>query len=266
MLNRDQIELIHREIDGANTPEESAAVRSLIEENPEAKALEASLRDIAALFDSVGEREPPRHLKQAILDALPQQAPAPSGWVALGNPLKAIVDGLRKRPGFALASSMCVGLVAGFGLYAAVAGTAAIDRSDTSGLTGTLVEPRAADALETVNEVPIDLDGVSGRVSVKAGRSVIVVEFESDVEQTLEVRLTFRDGAYGLRGFSQLSSEVRPSFTAEPGLIRVTTSGANTQTFVLDHEGPVPPLALSLFDSGKEVFAATLARGSDQGG
>ena len=56
MLNRDQIELIHREIDGANTPEESAACRSLMEENAEAREEEAAPRHVARLFDRVEER------------------------------------------------------------------------------------------------------------------------------------------------------------------------------------------------------------------
>src|SRR6266511_3898713 len=76
MLHRDQIELIHREIDGVNTPDESAAFRSLIQENPEARALEAELRQVTAHFERWEEREPPPHLKQAILDALPPPARA----------------------------------------------------------------------------------------------------------------------------------------------------------------------------------------------
>jgi hypothetical protein len=52
MLNQDQIELIRREFEGTNTPEGSAAFRSLM------------------------ERDPPLHLRQAILDALPQPARA----------------------------------------------------------------------------------------------------------------------------------------------------------------------------------------------
>ena len=53
MLNPDQVELLHREIDGANTPEESAAVRSLIESDAEARALEADLRHVKEIFDLV---------------------------------------------------------------------------------------------------------------------------------------------------------------------------------------------------------------------
>lgn len=81
MLSRDQIELIQQEIDGANTPEGSAAVRILIQQNSEARALAAELRHVAGLFGQVPEREPPARLKQAILDALPQPAGASPGAV-----------------------------------------------------------------------------------------------------------------------------------------------------------------------------------------
>ncbi len=267
MLNQEQIELIHQEMDGVNTPAERAAFRSLIEKEPEARALEADLRSVAQLLDRAGCIDPPRHMTETILRALPQQVRARSGWDVLEDTLKAIVDGFQKRPRFALVSSLCVGIVAGFGIYAALAGTVKIDRSDTSDLTGTLFERPAADELETVDEVTIEFAGGSGRVAVKAAQDIVFVELELDVEQALEVRLTFDEGAYGLRGFSQLRSEAEPYLTAEPGLFRVTTSGANTHTFALMQKGPVSPLVLSLFENGKEVFATTLyTRGLDHGG
>ncbi|NIM52091.1 MAG: hypothetical protein GTO22_23085 [Gemmatimonadales bacterium] len=267
MLNQDQIELIHREIDGANTPAESAAFRSLIEEDPEAKAFEADLRYVTLLLDRVEDGEPPRHLKRAILDALPQQVRATSGWEAFVNHSRTVVDGFRKRPRFALASSLCVGLVAGFAAYAALEGTILTDQSDTVSLTGTFFEPRTADESGTIDEVTIDIDGGSGRVGVRRVQDIVFVELELDAEQELEIRLTFDEGTYDLRGFSRLRSEAGSYLTAEPGRIRITTSGANTHTFALNHEGPVSPLALSLFDDGKEVFATTLyTRKQSQGG
>ena len=99
MLSRDQIELIHQEIDGANTPEGSAAFRSLMEKDPEARALAAELRQVAGLFDQVGEREPPPQLRRAILDALPQQAPASPGtetaWMTPRTIMRWAVGNLR---------------------------------------------------------------------------------------------------------------------------------------------------------------------------
>src|ERR1700758_5220960 len=86
MLSRDQVELIQQEIDGANTPEGSAALRSLLEQDPEARAMAAELRRVAALFAQVAQREPPARLKRAILDALPHPARASPGallrWAA----------------------------------------------------------------------------------------------------------------------------------------------------------------------------------------
>src|SRR6267378_1511255 len=88
MLSRDQVELIQQEIDGANTPEGSAAVRSLMEQDPEARAMADELRRVAGLFGQVAEREPPARLKRAILNALPQPARASPGallrWAAQG--------------------------------------------------------------------------------------------------------------------------------------------------------------------------------------
>jgi|SRR5262245_1421475 len=70
MLNRDQVELIQREIDGANSPDDSARVRALVAADPEAQALLAELSQVAQLFEQVGERAPPPRLKPAILAAL----------------------------------------------------------------------------------------------------------------------------------------------------------------------------------------------------
>jgi hypothetical protein len=79
MLNRAQVELIQREIDGANTADDSAAVDALLAADPEAQALLAELRAVAQAFERVGERAPPPHLKHAILAQLPDR----KSWLAV---------------------------------------------------------------------------------------------------------------------------------------------------------------------------------------
>jgi hypothetical protein len=66
MLTPYQRELIHREIDGANTPEESAEVRTLVETQPEALSLMTSLQDLNGLFSEVPDRDAPRRLKDLL--------------------------------------------------------------------------------------------------------------------------------------------------------------------------------------------------------
>ena len=71
MLTPSQIELIHSEIDGENTPEASAEVRKLVETQPEALALMTSLQGLDAIFSQVPDRAPPPHLIQRIHNAMP---------------------------------------------------------------------------------------------------------------------------------------------------------------------------------------------------
>src|SRR5215217_7852454 len=70
MLTQYQIELIHREIDGENTPEASAEVRELVATQPEALALMTNLQSLDALFHEVPDREPRRGTRQAIYNAI----------------------------------------------------------------------------------------------------------------------------------------------------------------------------------------------------
>jgi hypothetical protein len=70
MLTRDQVEGIQHEIDGANSPADSARVRALVAADPEAQALLAELREVTQLFERVEERAPPPRLKQAIVAAV----------------------------------------------------------------------------------------------------------------------------------------------------------------------------------------------------
>src|SRR5260221_13668040 len=70
MLTSYQQELIHREIDGENTPEESVEVQNLVQTQPEALALMTSLRSLDALFREVPDRVPPPRVTQSIHNAM----------------------------------------------------------------------------------------------------------------------------------------------------------------------------------------------------
>jgi hypothetical protein len=83
MLTREQIELIHRVIDGESTPEERVACLSLIDQNPEARTLAEGVHELGLVLSKVKDQAPPAHLRHTILDALPARASpaAPSLWM-----------------------------------------------------------------------------------------------------------------------------------------------------------------------------------------
>ena len=76
VLTRNQIELIHREIDGENTPEASAEVRELVASQPEALTLMTSLQSLDAVIREVPHREPSARSRQAIHNAISINAKA----------------------------------------------------------------------------------------------------------------------------------------------------------------------------------------------
>jgi len=77
-LTQYQIELIHSEVDGENTPEASAEARKLVETHPEARALMTSLQGLDSLFSQVPDRAPAPHLVQRIHNAMPLNSRASS--------------------------------------------------------------------------------------------------------------------------------------------------------------------------------------------
>jgi hypothetical protein len=70
MLTQYQIELIHREIDGENTPDASAEARELVATQPEALMLMTSLQSLDAVFREVPHRELSDASRQAIHNAM----------------------------------------------------------------------------------------------------------------------------------------------------------------------------------------------------
>jgi len=92
MLTSDEIELVHGEVDGTNTPAETTAAKALMEREPEAAALAADLRQMSALLDQVGDQAPSPQLRAAILASVPMRAPAAERPAALLPRLRAYVQ------------------------------------------------------------------------------------------------------------------------------------------------------------------------------
>jgi hypothetical protein len=99
MLGSREIELIHREIDGENTPQDSVAFQALVARNPEAHALAAELRELAALLGKVEQRAAPPGIRPAVLEALREHScPSPetaSAGNAVHSPVQSFVFQLR---------------------------------------------------------------------------------------------------------------------------------------------------------------------------
>jgi hypothetical protein len=173
MADNGRLALIHAEIDGELDERQRAELARALLADPEVKALREDLRRVCAALDALGEVDPPRQLRQSILDALPQSTPsrARSWWSAPPLRYAALIAGV---------------LAMGTILYETVQGP----RPATSDLAGTMA---AAGAPTTLDTVRLGNGVVSGRVSLYRGRAGLGLEFELAASAPVDV-LVASDG------------------------------------------------------------------------
>src|SRR5258708_23630965 len=70
MINDQTIELIHKEIDRLNSAEESALLRDRLAADPQAQELYDDLLKLGSILKSVEAVEPPRYLKNTIINSV----------------------------------------------------------------------------------------------------------------------------------------------------------------------------------------------------
>ena len=92
MLRPEEIELIHREIDGESTPQDRVAFQALVARQPEARTLAAELRELAALLGKVEQRAPPPGLRPAVLDALREQSRTSPETASAGDAVHTLIQ------------------------------------------------------------------------------------------------------------------------------------------------------------------------------
>ena len=114
MTKQKLIELIHQEIDGVNSPEESRLVAKHIAEDPETKRLFDELQSLSKTLSSVDELDAPPTLKPAIARSLEHSYSSAST-----RPRKLrILEALESlAPGWRLSYAFSGGVLAGIVLF-----------------------------------------------------------------------------------------------------------------------------------------------------
>lgn len=107
--------LMQDELDGLNTPQQSARIQELLRENAAARARWSELQFLFQVLERVGSEEPPPDLASAMLASLPERPrPARSGWVDAWRSLTGRSAALRVA--YPLAAGIAIGAV-GYALY-----------------------------------------------------------------------------------------------------------------------------------------------------
>lgn len=223
-------ELIHRELDGENSPDESRRLQALIADNGEARKLFEELSAVDSRLRESEMVEPPPWLKRSVMDALPEQRRSTSTGLSafLGN----LREMMQARPALAYAYTFVIGLAAGLALFAV-----ALQNAPEGELYGTLVDREALERLSAVEATPIQLPGFSGEIELLTSRELLAIDVIVEAQQQTEVRLA-TEPSLKLRGFTRRSGD--GSVDVQDNTIVLTVDGPQQVALLFDRRTEEP--------------------------
>jgi hypothetical protein len=243
-LSPDEIESIHREIDGLNSTEQSRAVRALIDGSAEARQQYEQLRVINAALARIDRVASPDTLRPAILKAVAPRAGHAAGlWVSSRRwaPVK-----------LGYAASFVLGIAA-VGLVSTVRDATEVTPADQ--MVGTLA-PRPTSV--TVDAWKIDGDDLAGNFEMVRRQGQAVVEFTLDSAGPVDVTLTCGSGCRDMRGFMRRAGQ-ETAIRTDGGQLTVATRGLySAEVMVGDVAAGAATVDVRVTDGSGTTHAGTL--------
>jgi hypothetical protein len=245
MIDQTYVELIHREIDGVNTREESLTLKQHLERNPEARKLYDELFQMAGVLDRVQDLEPPGHLHRNVIRNI-QSLPAREKWRR--SHLTSLLNGLPKIMIRRYAYAFSLGLVAGIIIFTGVLWTLSKDRTlNVRELYGTITSKTLPSESENGEGIEIDLKEMQGHLRYWYSTDRLNVEFELDSQAETELSISFDQHDLTVSSFSQ-RNEGGSYLQVLKSRLELTHMGQNSYTF-------------TFFDkTGKDTFLKFQAR------
>ena len=185
---------------------------------------------LSRAFETVREVDPPAGLREAILDALPAQK-EPSFFIGL---LGGMADAFRRPATLRFGGAFALGALATF----IVLQTVTVDRGtelDISSLAGTMARHEALSASAAADVVRLDLAEVAGAVSLHDVESMLIVQFDLDAREPVEVVAGLGASDMRFGGFVQKGDGFQP-VVADGQRISMTSEGEHSFAVFLDNQ------------------------------
>ncbi len=230
MIDPDLFDLIHREIDGETSPQESERLHQLMEKDAEARTLFRQLREMTRLLNRVEEAEPPPTLRPRVLRALSQRR----GQTARQRPGFAEILAAWKRRftpqlGLAFAAGAVVALALFLLISPRLRRPAALDVRD---LTGTLLRGAEESSLAVVETVPFSVAGAEGSLTVRSAEQAIWLDLSLQSGMPTDFRLQFAPTALRLQALSVSGGGAVERWEIDGGILLRSHQGRNRVVLV----------------------------------
>jgi len=241
MHNKKLHELINKEIDGLNTPKESKQLRNYMRKNPEAHDLYNDLRKLSESLEKVEKVSPPPDLRKTILNTIDMNKYAKKGR----RPHKFFKFLSSYRFNFRYAYIFIAGMALGVFIYYSLLDTA--QESDTSHLIGTMIINETSTSLEPISKIQINLNDISGTVSLKSEENVLFVEFEVNTKRYIETVIEFGQNGLDFLALSRLNKSSL-KFEVDKQTIQIRHKGESNYIVFLTEPVPwIPQLKLKFY-------------------
>lgn len=192
MLDQRITELINAGIDGELGPQEQKELEAVLASSPEAVAFRLELLELNNAFRNMLEMDPPPALARNILQQV--QLPVRQkpfnflGFMAGFNP---VAGGL----------AFAAGLLLTVGFYET--GSRRVTQQDTINMVGTMVASDPVRVPGQGDRLLLDLDGLSGAISLNVHENGQVLEIDLDSDQVIEIEIGLGQAGLAVTGFAQ---------------------------------------------------------------
>ncbi|TLY31089.1 MAG: hypothetical protein E6K56_05650 [Ignavibacteria bacterium] len=258
MIEERYITLIHREVDGLNSAEESSDLRSYLSHDAGASDYYRDILKLSNMLGAVPLVEPPLNLKKRILNSIAVHLPSRRQNLVSAMAAQ-FVQSLRihKSYAFVFASGLAIGII-GFSLLDG--GSPPNQRESISHISGTMTRPGPFPALMFYDQGDLGAADVRGQVTLRGSRDLLLVELQVKGGRDVDVALDFAQDDVGFSSFSQQNPEP-DNLRMEPNSVRVGNAGENQYTLIFSRKSHnVVPVKVSFYRFSKllsdRVFSA----------
>lgn len=188
-MNERLIELVNGELDGTNTPEESAELERTLDTDSSVRTYFEETKSLFGALRDVPDAEPPPGLKHRIMESISREAasaepPAPR----LLSTLKQLFEPVLGRPAWAMSYAFAAGLLVGIGALVLVVNPVSPSTDVVQGTIGQTPSRLIDEATLSAGTVTVELATIDN-----AGELVLHLRITGSGESTVRIKGTQSD-------------------------------------------------------------------------
>ncbi len=226
MIDDKYLTLLHGELDGVNSPQESAKLNAYLAAHPEAQRLLAELRGMSNLLGEVKPVEPPAHLQHAVMNTIAQRRAARAAdqgrFTTFKNWLSEIFE-----PKFAF--SFAGGLAVGVLLFALALQTMKDKVNENAKLFGTIGAPQTE---EREQSRTIAHEIARGEIKWRHEEDQLVAEIDLAATEPFDLVVLFEASALRCKEVAVIDGEELPNTVLQQGRLQLLHAGERSYRIV----------------------------------